>query len=55
MIGKKPKKKKKNGDTEVIHGRKVSLGKGLGKKTGRRASSAIEARRLKMQELGIYE
>jgi hypothetical protein len=49
------KKKKKNGSSETIHGRKVALGKGLGKKTGRRASGAIEARRLKMQELGIYE
>lgn len=50
---KTPKRPKKNGNSEVIHGRKVKTGKGVGKKVAKRATGAISARKRKMKELGL--
>lgn len=45
-------KNNKNGkSSEIIHGKKVKIGKGLGGKTARKATGAIKGRQAKLKEL----
>lgn len=46
----KKKEKDKNGTVEMIHGKKVKVGKGVGKRVAKKAVSAIAERRRRMQE-----
>ncbi len=47
----RPKKRKST--TEKIHGKKVKVGKGVGKRVAKKATSAIkERRRRQREELG---
>ncbi len=47
------KKNGKNGTTEKIHGKKVKIGKGVGKRVAKKATGAIAARRAEMEKLGL--
>lgn len=46
----KKKEKDKNGTVEMIHGKKVKVGKGVGKRVAKRAISAIAERKRRLQE-----
>ena len=45
-----PKKPKKNG-TEKIHGKKVKIGKEVGKRVAKKATSAIKERKARRRAL----
>jgi len=49
-------KKRKNGTTEKIHGKKVKVGKGVGEKVGKRAKGAMltRAEKIRRQLAGVF-
>jgi len=53
MAGKKDimRNGKKNGSTEVIHGKKVYVGKGTGEKVAKKATGAIKTRNQTLKDL----
>ena len=47
---------KKNGTTEKIHGKKVKIGKGVGKRVARKAKGAVlsRAERIRQELAGVF-
>lgn len=48
--------KKKNGTTEKIHGKKIKVGKGVGKRVAKRAKGAVMSRaeRIRQELKGVF-
>ena len=44
-------KKPKNGSVQKIHGKKVKVGKGVGKRVAKKATSAIKSRKARRAAL----